>query len=169
MFAAATCFVVTSAQSVRAEEQAPVMTPGQPQLQVTLPAKQPQTPAVDGASVGSFFSSGAVVNPESMERASIPADQDVNLGPDHKVKAPKPGQQIKKNGFFAGVGRAFAHTANFIGFPVGQDHDVDASLSSNLQNEENQAARNALEAQQAAAAQTAKEKKTSESTTSSQQ
>jgi len=110
---------------------------------------------VNGASVTSFFGSGAVVSPIKMEEASIPADQAVSLGPDHNVAAPKPGQTTKPHGFLRGVGRAFAHTANFIGFPVGTDKSVDASLSSDLQNEKNQAAwdqRQAGQAQEAAKA-----------------
>ena len=90
-------------------------------------------------------------------------------GPSHNIKAPKPGERIKKNGFIHGIGRAFTHTANFIGFPVGDDHDVDASLSSNLQNEENLQKIKQIEASQEAAADAAKAKQTSESTTSSQQ
>jgi hypothetical protein len=90
---------------------------------------------VDGTNVGSFMDSGAVVNPASMERASEQADQFVDMPPWHNVKPPKPGQ--KRHKLADGIGRAFAHTANFIGFPVGDDKDVDASLSSDLVNEQN--------------------------------
>lgn len=116
--------------------------------QTVQSSQQPAQPAVQGNSVNSFFDSGAKVNAMNMERASIPADQFVSLPPGHNIKAPKPGQKIKKKGFVSGLGRAFAHTANFIGFPVGDDHDVDASLSSDLPNEENK-----IKWQQAQAAQ----------------
>lgn len=102
-----------------------------------------------GDSPQSFFGSGAQVDPIMMEEASIPADRAVSLGPDHKVRPPKPGQ--KQGGFFHSIGKAFAHTSNFIGFPVGPDNDVDASLSSNLPNEINQAARDQQAAEQQAA------------------
>jgi hypothetical protein len=95
---------------------------------------------VEGDSVNSFFGSGANVDPMKMEQASIPADREVSLPPSHNVAAPKPGQTEKPHKFLRGVGRAFAHTANFIGFPVGADKDVDASLSSDLKNERNQQA-----------------------------
>jgi hypothetical protein len=110
--------------------------------------KSSQAPAVQGSSVNSFFDSGAIVNPMSMEKASIPADQFVSLPPGHNIKPLKPGEKIKKKGFVSGVGRAFAHTCNFIGFPVGDDHDVDASLSSDLTNEQNRIKREQAEAAQ---------------------
>jgi hypothetical protein len=166
-----------SAQSAHAQEKAQILTPGQnpAQGQASSPVQSQTTvqqataPAVNGTDVGSFFNSGAAINPEAMERASIPADNDVDLGPSHNIKAPKPGEQIKKHGFINGIGRAFAHTANFIGFPVGDDHDVDASLSSNLQNEEYRDKIKQIEASQEAAAQAAKPKQTSESNSTSQQ
>jgi hypothetical protein len=176
LFAAATCVAFAASQSAYAQEKAQILTPGQQsqgqaqqQAQSQTPVQQATAPAVNGTDVGAFFNSGAVINPEAMERASIPADNDVDLGPSHNIKAPKPGEQIKKNGFIHGIGRAFAHTANFIGFPVGDDHDVDASLSSNLQNEENRDKIKQIEASQEATARAAKAKQTSESTTSSQQ
>jgi len=121
----------------------------------TLPAfaQSSSGGTVNGDSVNSFFGSGAVVSPIKMEEASIQADKDVSLPPSHKVAAPKPGQTTKPHGFLRGVGRAFAHTANFIGFPVGADKDVDASLSSDVQNEKNQATwdqRQATQGQEAA-------------------
>jgi hypothetical protein len=123
------------------------------QLQDQANDKQQQKTSVDGTSVGSFFGSAAIVNPMNMEKASIPADNFVNLPPGHNIKLPKPGQKVKKNGFVSGLGRAFAHTANFIGFPVGDDHDVDASLSSDLQNEQNAIKIHQMEASQQAPSQ----------------
>jgi hypothetical protein len=104
-------------------------------VQTAAIAGDSNTEYVDGASVGSFMGTGAVVNPMNMERASMQADQFVDMPPSHNVKVPKPGK--KRHKFADGVGRAVAHTANFVGFPVGDDKDVDASLSSDLVNEEN--------------------------------
>lgn len=42
------------------------------------------------------------------------------------------GNKKKKKGFFKTIGGALASTANFIGFPVGEDNDVDATLASDL-------------------------------------
>jgi hypothetical protein len=106
------------------------------------------TQFVSGADINAFMDSGAVVNPMDMERASIQADNFVSMPPGHNIRQPKPGNRSKKNKFARGVGRAFAHTANFVGFPVGDDKDVDASLSSDLRNEENKMTQHQLEAAQ---------------------
>jgi hypothetical protein len=117
-------------------------------------AASPQAPGtVDGSSVNSFFGSGATVDPMAMEQASKEADRDVNLGPDHKVKALTEKEAKKEahgGGLIGGLGRAIEHTGNFIGMPLGDssiDHGVDASLSADMQNEKNRATNTKLKNQ----------------------
>lgn len=117
---------------------------------------------IDGSDVKQFFGSGFIPDPQQMEEASIPFDKAINIPwsrkriplqqPQQNVQsqngAGTPGaagssqttnnqnyqQQTKKRkkGFFGTVGGAFAATANFIGFPVGEDNDPDATLASDL-------------------------------------
>ncbi len=63
---------------------------------------------------------GTVNNPQATNSQSQSANQQPQQG------------KKKKKGFFGTVGGAFASTANFLGFPVGEDNDVDATLASDL-------------------------------------
>lgn len=116
---------------------------------------------VNGADVQQFFGSGFIPDPQQMEEASIPFDKAINIPWSRKrIPLQQPQQQVqsqdasgssasgqqtavnqsnqqskqkkKKKGFFGTVGGAFAATANFIGFPVGEDNDPDATLASDL-------------------------------------
>jgi hypothetical protein len=94
----------------------------------------PADGVIDGTNVKQFLNSGPDVNATQMEEASIQADNLMQM-PDSAPKLQKPGKK-KKKGFFSSIGQSFASTADFLGFPLSNvDHDVDASLSSDLPKE----------------------------------
>lgn len=121
----------------QAQFSAPAQNPDpQPQTRVINDGQfVPASGTIDGTNVKQFLNSGPDVNATQMEEASIPADNLMQM-PDSAPKSPKPGKKKKKQGFFSAIGRGISNTADFLGFPLSNvDHDVDASLSSDLPKE----------------------------------
>ena len=128
----------------QAQAQSADVKPAQAQRRSDDGTYVPPSGTIDGTNLKQFLNSGPVIDATSMEEASIPADNLMQMpaeDPEKKAKreakakaALAAGKKPKKPGFFAAVGRSWVNTCNAIGFPVGKNDDIgiDASLSSDL-------------------------------------
>ena len=91
---------------------------------------------VDGSNVQQFLDSGPDIDTQAMERASIPADKAVSMPERSLFFNDKPpsinGAPPKRTGFFGRIGDGVSGALNWMGFPVGDDNDVDSSLAADL-------------------------------------
>ena len=91
---------------------------------------------VDGSNVQQFLDSGPDIDTQAMERASIPADKAISMPERSLFLNDKPpsanGTPQKRTGFFSRIGDGVSGALNWMGFPVGQDTDIDSSLAADL-------------------------------------